>query len=141
MLALPMSDAGLSISYEQKFTLEMEKEATFVVREKDWARIRRRIDSIQQQRREFAAVGWACVGVAVSSVFGGISWQPAFQVLPAAQRPDFAWVWPAIIALGLAGVVVGAAMFWAAHLSKGSEGTSIREVLEDMDDIRRIPEP
>lgn len=128
-----MSD--VSIDFEQKFSLAMPKEETFLVREKDWARIRRRIDSAQKHRREFSAVGWTCVGISVSTVLSGISWAPAYRVLPPDQMPEFAWVWPTIILLGIAGLVVAAAMFWAAHITKSAAGTSIEEVLEDMDEI------
>ncbi|MET4095045.1 hypothetical protein [Arthrobacter sp. UYCu712] len=110
-----------------------------MVREKDWARIRRRIDSAQKHRREFAAFGWACIGVAVSAVFSAMSWEPAYRVLPPDQRPDFAWVWPAILAIGISGLVVAAFMFRAAHISAGAEGVSIRDVLEDMDEIHPRP--
>lgn len=126
----------VSIDFEQKFSLAMPKEETFLVREKDWVRLRRRIDAAQKHRKEFAAVGWACVGVSASALFSGIAWEPAYRVLPSDLRPDFAWVWPAIVLLGAAGLVIATAMFWAAHVTKGAEGVSIQEVLEDMDEIR-----
>lgn len=135
----PEANSGeVTISYEQKLTLSTAKEETFVVREKDWTRLRRQLKSTQQHRREFSAIAWASIGFAASAVLSGISWAPAYKALAPEQRPEFAWVWPALIALGILGLVLGAAMFWASHVTKGSEAATIGQILEDMDDIRDV---
>ena len=131
-----MTDDVETLTINQDLTLTVPKDDMFMLRDKDWARIRKRLKTAQQQRREYSAIGWALVGVFVSATFGAISWEPAYRAMPAELRPEFAWVWPAILSIGISAAVVGAILFWVSSQSKSAERISIQEVIDDMDEIR-----
>lgn len=136
-----MSETTPSVSVSQAFRIDVPNDRAFMVRHKDWDRIRRRLESAKGQRKEFSGAGWAFVGIFVSALFAGIAWSPTYRSLPVALRPDAAWVWPTIIILGCAALLIAGTMFWASHITKGAERVSIDEVLEDMDEIAGPPNP
>lgn len=133
-----MSDDELSISYSQEFVMTVKQEATFVMRQSDWLRIRTRVERLKRQRREFAAAAWAAVGVAVSAGLSMLSWAPAFGVLTDAQRAEFAWIWPALIALMAFGVFIALGGFVGAHIVKQAAIETVETVAGDMDDIHDV---
>lgn len=117
-----------------------KEERAIAVRRKDWDRIRRRLESVKGQRKEFSSAAWAFVGIAVSAIFAGIAWDPAYRTMAAPARPDAAWVWPTLINIGIAATIIAAATFWFSRQSKASEAASIEEILEDMDEIAGAPQ-
>jgi hypothetical protein len=133
-----MSDGSLSVDVPTNVTLKIPEEANFVMRERDWARVRKRVDSLGKKRRELSAVAWACVGVLVSAVFALLAWMPAYATLSDAARIEFAWVLPATIALGALGLLLGGGMFWGAHLIGSDERLTASQIVEEMDDIHPI---
>lgn len=118
-----------------------QKEEHFVMRARDWNRIRNRVSDLGKRRKEFSAIGWACVGIVVSAAFTALTWAPAYRTIPEDALLEFAWVWPSICALALIGLVVGGMMFWAAHVT-GNEGqVSAKSIVVEMDDIHLSPGP
>ena len=133
-----MNDSPLSVSIQQDVTVLVAHEPTFAIREKDWARIYKRVDALQRQQREFSAVAWASVGAALSAVLTGFTWAPAYRALSEADKLEFSWVSPAIIAFGLLGLFLGAGMFWAAHTTRQAEKATAKIIIEDMRDIHPV---
>lgn len=102
---------------------------------RDWKRLRTRIEALGKKRREFSAVGWASAGIVMSSVFTGFTWAPAHRSMELSLQVEFAWVWPAVIALGLAALVVAVLAFVGASALGRDERASAGEIVEDMDEI------
>lgn len=132
-----MSD-GLVVSYEQKVTVSVKEETTFVMRESDWVRIRARVERLKKQRREFSAAAWTFVGLALSAVLTMFTWAPAFKALEDVAQREFAWVWPALVGALALGVLMSIGMFWAAHVVKDAAAETIHTVAGDMDDIHDV---
>lgn len=118
--------------------IETAEERAFPMRIRDWERLRNHIASLGKNRREYAAIAWACVGVSVSAMFTAIPWAPAYGTLTQQAQLDFAWVWPAIVGAGLCGLVIGGVMFWAAHQTAGQETMTAQQILDDMDAIHLV---
>ncbi|MDF2990809.1 MAG: hypothetical protein K0S37_1323 [Microbacterium sp.] len=131
-------DGGLTLSYQQKVTVEIAEEASFAMRTTDWARLRKRVHRLKKQRREFAAAAWAFVGIGISALLSMVSWAPANRALPPGQQIEFAWIWPALWAMLILGVLMSAGMFWAAHVTKNSASETIDALADDMDGIRDV---
>jgi hypothetical protein len=128
---------GLSLSYKQEITVQVHQEANFMMRERDWLRIRKRIDGMKKQERQFSAIGWTCVGLVISAGFAALSWIQPYAALGNNQS-TFSWVWVAIIALGVLGILLGAGMFWAAYVTRDHEKSTAAEIVEEMDEIHTI---
>lgn len=126
------------VPIEGKLTLPVKPEEYFPMSERDWKRLRSRIATFQQHRREFSAIAWACVGVLVSAIFTALTWAPAYRAMKSTESTEFAWVWPAIIALGAFGLVLGAMMFWASHITAVAEQATASEILDEMDTIHAV---
>lgn len=117
--------------------LSSQEEEHFVIRARDWNRIKLRVADLGKRRQEFSAIAWACVGILVSAVFTALTWAPAYRTMPQASTIEFAWVWPAICALAALGLLVGGMMFWAAHVTGVDAQTSANSILDEMDDVRQ----
>jgi hypothetical protein len=100
----PVTEPHLSLSIDRATRLEMPKEERAIaIRRKDWDRIRRRLESVKGQRQEFSSAAWAFIAIAISAIFAGIAWDPAYRTMPAPARPDAAWVWQTLINIGICG--------------------------------------
>ncbi|MDN3310639.1 hypothetical protein QWJ90_06825 [Microbacterium oryzae] len=132
--------AGRSLSFEQTFTVQVKQEETFVMRQSDWVRLRARVERLKKQRREFSAAAWAFVGVGVSAIFSMVSWAPAYRALTDAQQMEFAWVWPALVAALVAGVVFAIGGFWGAHVMKDAAAETVDSVAAYMDELHDVRE-
>lgn len=130
----------ISLSYQHTVNVSVHQEESFAMRLTDWSRLRTRVQRLRKQRREFSAAAWTFVGIAISAVFAGLSWAPAYRVLGESERGEFAWIWPALICMGVLGVLMSAGMFWAAHVTKQSAAETIDSLAEDMDAIRDVRE-
>lgn len=128
----------MSLSFEQKYTVAIKQEVTFMMRESDWVRIRTRIERLKKQRREFSAAAWTFVGLGISAVLTMLTWAPAYRALTGPQQAEFAWVWPALIGALILGVVVSVGAFWGAHIVKDAAAETIATVAGDMDEIRDV---
>jgi len=126
-----MAEAPASISYQREITVQVPAEENFMMNERDWARIQKRIGSMKKQQPQFSAAGWTCVGLVISALFAGLSWVQPFAALGANQS-TFLWVWVAIVALAALGILLGAGMFWAAAVTRGYEKSTAAEILEEM---------
>lgn len=111
-----------------------------MIRDKDWDRIERRLNSAKHHRKEFFGAAWTFVGVLAGAILGAVAWAPAHRAMPADMQPEFAWVWPVFIATAVASLILAVGAFWAARLTEGTEAASIDEILEDMAEIRRNTE-
>lgn len=108
-----------------------------MMRERDWLRIRKRVDGMKKQERQFSAIGWTCVGLVISAAFAALSWIQPYVALGANQSM-FSWVWVAIIALGALGTLLGGGMFWAAHVTRDHEKSTAAEIVDEMDSIHTV---
>lgn len=122
---LPMGQVDITTQIEEHF----------VMRVKDWQRLREKAKSIQKKRREFSGFGWAMVGLGLSAVLSVMTWLPAYAALPADRQIEFAWLTPAFAAAVFSSAIMAAGAFWGAHLFADSERATAAELVADMDAI------
>lgn len=124
---VPMPGGNLS--------LPRKREEYLPVRESDWKRLRSKVDSLQRKRRDWAALAWAAIGVAVGAGFTILTWLPAYAELDSTAQLAFAWVTPALIAGLLTSAVLAIVGFVSAHWLAIDERASAKELASDMDAI------
>lgn len=108
------------------------------MRTKDWARMRRSLESVNKSRRELSAAAWASVGVFVSAIFAAVGWWPTYNFLSPEQQSASVGVWIAVAAAGVLGLLLSAGFFWAGRLIKDQQKATIDSIIEDMDDIHDV---
>ncbi|MCM6761406.1 alkaline shock response membrane anchor protein AmaP [Rathayibacter sp. ZW T2_19] len=110
------------------------------MRIRDWQRLRKKVELLQARRRDISAFGWTAVGLVLSAALTLFPWLPAWRALPEDQQLEFAWVTPAIIVAGVAGIILAIISFIFAHLFANAERQTAKELGDDMDSVYKIPE-
>lgn len=122
---LPMGQIDLTAQIEEHF----------VMRVKDWQRLRAKASSLQKKRREFSGFGWAMTGLGLSAALTLMTWIPAYGALPGDRQLEFAWLTPCFTVAAISAAVMAAGAFWGAHLFADSERATASELVAEMDAI------
>lgn len=74
----------------------------------------------------------------VSAVFAKLGWATVFRTLEGDLRAEFAWIWPATVALGAVGIICAIVCFVAASTLGKDERNRAERIVADMDDLRAM---
>lgn len=131
------------ITVANNYQLTVKQEAYFSMRTSDWVRLRKRVETLKKQRRDFTSAAWAFVGIAVSDVLSGVAWAATYRTFSESQVLEFAWVWPTLIVAGIAAALLAVGAFAAAHVVSGAASATAADICDDMDEIHdpNAPEP
>lgn len=123
------------ITVANNYQLTVKQEAYFSMRTSDWVRLRKRVETLRKQRRDFTSAAWAFVGIGVSDVLSGVAWAATYRTFSEAQVLEFAWVWPTLIIAAIAAALLAAGAFVAAHVVAGAATATASDICDDMDEI------
>lgn len=111
------------------------EEVIIEMRNTDWIRLRRRLETLKKQRKDFAGIGWAFTGAAISAGFSMLAWAPTFESFREDQILEFAWVWPTLIIAASASVILAVLAFIGSRIFAVAAGATASELCDDMDAI------
>lgn len=102
---------------------------------RDWERFSARLKAVKEPEKFAANLGWTCVGVALSGVFGLILWLVSWMQMDPVTHQTFVWVWPVTVGLLVACGIVAWVSFRFDAVMATVRTNRPSEVCEDIDAI------
>jgi hypothetical protein len=115
----------------------VDPEAWFPLRHTDWARIRSRVQSLENPTPYIGQLGWACVGIGSGALLALIPWTAADSQLPAHAQDHYAWITPLLAVVGIASFAIASICLYLNIQIRQQRRTSVAQLLDEMDACKK----
>ena len=114
---------------------------SFPVSHKDWAHLRQGVTKIQFPLRWAENVMWISIPLIPAATLALLTWGPVYATLGSEAQVGFAYVTPALWAIGIGALIIAAYSGLVARATKDIVVETREHCLSDMDEMYKIGNP
>lgn len=107
----------------------------FNVSERDWHRLYRDVESLENPIGFANNLGWSAVGILLTAAFFALSWNYSYPSLPRDTQQAASWVLPVTVVIVVAAIVIAVVCFVMNYMVEKRLRTDVAAVLGYMNEM------
>jgi hypothetical protein len=102
---------------------------------REWQQIKRRVRRVPRQSAWIENLGFVAIGLPIPTVIAFLIWIAPYEALKSEDQLRYAFVAPALVAVAIGSLVVGAILLLVSYQRRHDEQNDIDDIVTEMETI------